>query len=172
MSGGPRVGGITIVAGAMGTGKTLAGLSFLLEGVRRGEKGLLAGFRETHQQLIDKASFFGLDLAGAIREGQIAVWSQLPVDLDLDQTSWELFQRIRALSARRVVVDSIGEMEDALPASRRDRGFMAALAGHLHEAEVTAWITREVSGGVAPTWTSRVPAWRYWRKTRIRRANG
>jgi circadian clock protein KaiC len=46
MEGGPTAGSCTVLAGAMGTGMTLACLSFLMEGVRRKEKGIWLGFRE------------------------------------------------------------------------------------------------------------------------------
>ncbi|HEX5414053.1 MAG TPA: ATPase domain-containing protein, partial [Chloroflexota bacterium] len=55
MHGGPHRGSITLLAGSLGTGKTLSCLEFLMDGANRGEKGLLLGFRETPRQLLDKA---------------------------------------------------------------------------------------------------------------------
>jgi circadian clock protein KaiC len=42
----------TLLMGTPGAGKTLLGLSYLLEGARRGERGLLAGFHETEAGLM------------------------------------------------------------------------------------------------------------------------
>ena len=150
MSGGPRRGSITVLAGALGTGKTLASLQFVMEGARLGEKGLLIGFRETRQQLIDKARLFNLDLAGAIRDGRVSVFHRAPVDLDLDQITWEIFREVERFAPRRLVIDSVTEIEDLVVAGRRARGYMAALAGQLRQVGVTSLICKEIPQVVGP----------------------
>ncbi|MFL7811882.1 MAG: RAD55 family ATPase, partial [Anaerolineae bacterium] len=52
----------TLVAGSAGTGKTLLGLHFLLEGIRREEPGLLITFQETPSMLRAFSRSFGWDL--------------------------------------------------------------------------------------------------------------
>ena len=54
----------TIVQGGTGTGKTLLGLQFLLEGARRGEAGIHFTLEETPDQLRGIAHGLGWDLAG------------------------------------------------------------------------------------------------------------
>ena len=144
MSGGPRAGSITLIAGAVGTGKTLASLQFLMAGASKGEKGLFIGFRETPHQLIDKARFFNLDLEGAVRDGRVAIIQRAPVDLDIDQVTWETLQTADRLAPRRLVIDSISAIQDAMPAERSLRGFMAALAAQLHSLQVTSLIVHEI----------------------------
>ena len=53
----------TVVQGGTGTGKTLLGLQFLLEGARHGEPGIHFTLEETANQLRRIAQGFGWDLA-------------------------------------------------------------------------------------------------------------
>jgi circadian clock protein KaiC len=144
MSGGPRAGSLTLIAGGLGTGKTLASLQFIMAGAARGERGLFIEFRETQQQLIDKARIFGYDLGAAISAGQIEIIRRLPVDLDVDKVTWNVFEAIDRFAPRRVVIDSITEVQDALPPDRYVRGFMSALAGQLHDRHITSFIVHEI----------------------------
>ncbi|HUX85602.1 MAG TPA: ATPase domain-containing protein, partial [Chloroflexota bacterium] len=144
MSGGPWRGSITVLAGALGTGKTLECLEFIMEGARLGEKGLFIGFRETREQLIDKARFFNIDLEGAIRDGRVDVFHRAPVDLDLDRITWEIFREVDMFAPRRLVIDSVIEIEDLVLEGRRARGYMAALAGQLRQVGVTSLISKEI----------------------------
>ena len=143
-SGGPRSGSITLVAGAVGTGKTLAGLQFIMAGASKGEKGLFVGFRETYRQLLDKARFFNLDLEGAVRAGRVEIIWHPPVDLDVDQVAWEVIQAVDRFAPRRLVIDSITEIQDVMPANRYVRGFMAALASQLRSQQTTTFIVHEI----------------------------
>ena len=55
----------TVVQGGTGTGKTMLGLQFLLEGARQGEPGIHFALEETANQLRRIAQGFGWDLAPA-----------------------------------------------------------------------------------------------------------
>ncbi|MBI3910557.1 MAG: AAA family ATPase [Armatimonadetes bacterium] len=149
MSGGPSVGSITLLAGALGTGKTLIGLHYLAEGVRRGEKSLMVGFRESPHLLIDKARPLGIDLEAAIKTGLVTILHRLPVDLVADEVTWEVWEQVQRLAPQRLMLDSVSEMEHAVSEERR-RGYMAALAEQLRNRGVSSLITRETSQVVGP----------------------
>ncbi|MGB9826273.1 MAG: ATPase domain-containing protein, partial [Desulfofundulus sp.] len=56
------------VYGSSGTGKTVLGLQFLVEGARKyGEKGLYLSLEETPAQLFATADSFGWDLHASMR---------------------------------------------------------------------------------------------------------
>jgi circadian clock protein KaiC len=74
----------TLVMGTPGAGKTLLGLSFLMEGAARGERGLLAGFHETEPDLIATAARIGLDLRGATEAGLVRILWNPPLELSAD----------------------------------------------------------------------------------------
>ena len=46
LRGGLRAGSITMLLGSSGSGKTLLGMQFLSEGLKRGERGVYFGFYE------------------------------------------------------------------------------------------------------------------------------
>ena len=150
MAGGPRRGSLTLLAGAMGTGKTLACLQYIAEGARRGEKGLLVSFRETQQQLVDKAAFFGLDLASMVADGRVTLFRRAPVDLDLDRVTWEVLREVERIAPQRLVIDSISEFEDAFMPGRSATGFFAALAGSLRTRMISSLIVKETAQIIGP----------------------
>jgi circadian clock protein KaiC len=150
ISGGLPVGSVTLLAGALGTGKTLACVHFVMEGARRGEKSLFVGFRETPRQLFDKARAFGLDLEGAVRSGQVEILHRSPVDLNVDEAIWELLGNVERVRPRRLALDGMAELEQGILEERRQRGIMASLAGLLRERGATSLLTKEIAQVVGP----------------------
>lgn len=63
--GGIRVGTATLLVGPTGIGKTSFGLHFIGESSEQ-EPGLIFGFYETEDDLIDKAQALGIDLAALV----------------------------------------------------------------------------------------------------------
>lgn len=149
MHGGPLAGSISVLAGALGTGKTLTCLQFILEGARRGEKGLIVGFRETPRQLADKARRFGLDLQAAVDAGMVTVLYRAPIDLAIDAMTWEIRRAIEREAPARLAVDGLIELESRL-GQHRQRSYMAALAALLRNRGVTALVSKEVAQVIGP----------------------
>ena len=150
LGGGLTVGTSTLTAGTPGMGKTLLGLHFLLEGARRGEPGLLAGFLETPVQLRHKARVFGMDLPAMEESGLIQLLVIPPHDLDADRAAWLIRERIEARGVQRVVIDSGTELQGGLAAPDRAAMFMAALAAFLRSRNVTTFLTVDVPTIVGP----------------------
>ncbi|HYH95188.1 RAD55 family ATPase [Hyalangium sp.] len=68
LRGGLLSGSTTMLMGAPGTGKTLLGLHFLLQGAREGQPGVYFGFYETPPRLMEKAAGVGMkDLTSRAR---------------------------------------------------------------------------------------------------------
>lgn len=150
MNGGPLKGSTTVLAGALGTGKTLTCLQWVAEGGRRGEKSLFVGFRESPAQLADKASVFGLDLRRLVNGGVAEVLHIPQVDLVPDEVTWQIVSRLDRMKPQRLAMDSITELEHAMVDERRRRGFMFALARIMRQRRVTALVTKEVAQVVGP----------------------
>jgi circadian clock protein KaiC len=144
LGGGLHAGTTTLVAGSPGVGKTLLGLHLLVEGARRDEPGLLAGFTESAAQLRQKAHTFGLALGAAEAAGQIELLTVPPHDLDADRVAWLLRERIEARGVRRLVIDSVAELERGIAPDERKAEFFAALTTYLRGQGVTACLTLDV----------------------------
>jgi circadian clock protein KaiC len=148
LSGGLPNGSVTALAGAVGTGKTLLSLQFLLEGAHRGEPGLLVSLRETRAELIAKARAFGMDLDTPIRSGGIRFVHRSPVDLAVDEAMHALVGKLGGV--QRFVLDSILELLEPISEEPRRRTLLHVLADQLRSHAITAMIPVSVSQAVGP----------------------
>ena len=145
----------TLVVGRVGTAKTLLALHFVLNGVRAGEPVLYVGFRENPQQLVQKADLFALgeELRAALAPGGgLTILRFPPVELDPDILADTILDTIERTGARRLIVDSIAEIERAAATSSdpgRLENYLAALVEALRAGGVTSFFTKELRQTVA-----------------------
>jgi len=135
----------TIVEGGTGTGKTLLGLSFLIEGARHGEPGLLLTLEETPAQLRWIAGRLGWDLADLEARGLLMIRHTSPVELMTDRFLDLARQEIASLGARRVVLDSLTALSLGVTSERRYRELVYALTRHVRALGVIMLMTVEVA---------------------------
>jgi len=110
-----------LVAGSTGTGKSLLGTRFIVEGIRQGEPGIVAMFEERPEEYADRAASFGLDLVTPQQAGKLKLLYIRPLDLSVDETVREIIDAVRELGAKRLVIDSLAGFEMALaPGFRTD----------------------------------------------------
>lgn len=146
---------ITLVAGSMGTGKTLLGLHFALAGVQAGEPVVFLGFRETAAQLAFKGTIIegGTVLRETLAPGGLLTLLHIPpVELHPDIIADHLLAALDQTRARRLVIDSLAELERAVSASgdaRRVDEYLAALVLALRTRGVTCLAIKEVRHAVA-----------------------
>ena len=150
IGGGLNVGTSTLAAGTPGLGKTLLGLHFLVEGARRGEPGLFAGFTESAAQIRAKAQHFGMNLEAAERDGTVELLMVPPHDLDSDLVAWLIRERVDARGVKRLVIDSATELQGGLTSPERASMFMASLGAYLRGQGVTTYMTVDVPTIVGP----------------------
>ena len=62
IGGGFPEGSVVLVAGTPGTGKTILGIQYLVEGVKKKEMGILISFEQEKSDIIRQAACFGWDL--------------------------------------------------------------------------------------------------------------
>lgn len=113
LSGGFLRGTSILIEGDSGTGKTVMGLQYLLEGIRRQERGLILSTEEDAVFLQHYASTFQCqELCEALDKGDIRV-----VDLRFTPTSVEevlsdLIDTVKRNSIKRLVIDSINSFSE------------------------------------------------------------
>lgn len=134
-----------MVEGGTGTGKTLVGLHFLLEGARRGEPGILFTLEETPAQIRAVAKNFGWNLAPLEAQGRLVISYTSPVELSTDRFLNEAQRQIGRVGARHAVLDSLTSMSLGVPSQRRFRELVYALTKHFRAAGVTPLMTMEVA---------------------------
>ncbi len=98
-----------LVRGAPGTGKTTLAFHYLIEGARRGEKGLLVSFEEFPKSLYRDAQSVGLDLPQYEEKGLLHIVFTSPEVLlrSLETPASPLMQTLLMNDIRCVAVDSI-----------------------------------------------------------------
>ncbi|MBM7113646.1 ATPase domain-containing protein [Archangium primigenium] len=147
LGGGLPSGSTTALLGAPGTGKTLLGLSFLVEGARRGEKGMYFGFYEPPPRLIEKAEAVGLPLGRYVREGGITLVWQPPLEHFMDALAEQLLEPLRlegSKGLRRLFVDGAEGFRAAAVYQERMPRFLSALTNQLRSLDVTTVMTDEL----------------------------
>ncbi len=132
----------TLIAGSSGTGKTVLSLHFLAAGAQHQEHGLMISFQENAEQLRLRAGHFGL--AEAMDSGYVHILPFSPVELNLDAAAAAIRDYVARLNIRRVVIDSVAELESASNYIERFDDFLASLIGFLRQHEVTTVMTREI----------------------------
>ncbi|EFH82090.1 ATPase domain-containing protein [Ktedonobacter racemifer] len=145
----------TLLAGSLGTGKTLLALQFALSAIPKGEKTLFLSFRETRDQLLLKAESFhlGEQLRTALAPGGGLILQRWePVEIDPDEVATTMLNTLNENGIRRVVIDSIAELERAVvESSGRDRvsNYLAALLAMLRSRDITLLALKEAPKAIS-----------------------
>jgi circadian clock protein KaiC len=133
-------GASTLCAGPSGCGKTLMGLHFVFNGIRQGEPGVLATFQEHPTQLERIVKGFGWSL----EEEGVELMYRSPVDLYIDEWVYDLLAAIERTSARRVLIDSLTDLQFAAPDEMRFREYMYSLVQRFSRQGVSLFMTSEL----------------------------
>ncbi|RRU75920.1 AAA family ATPase [Stutzerimonas xanthomarina] len=140
LGGGLPRGYSLLVAGPSGSGKSILAATFLAEGARNGETGVIAVFeqRPSYSQ--------NPKLANLIMSGQVGLVDSRAPDLSIDEVVQLLLSEISRLNATRVVIDSLSGFELALaPTFREDfRESLSRMVTALTGAGVSVLMTSEL----------------------------
>jgi circadian clock protein KaiC len=140
LGGGVPRGYSVLVAGPSGSGKSILAASFLAEGARCGETGVIAVFEQHPRRSHNPV------LAELIEGDRVGLVDSRAPDLSIDEIVLLLLSEIRRLGASRVVIDSLSGFELALaPTFREDfRESLSRLVTALAGAGVTVMMTSEL----------------------------
>ena len=104
LSGGLPQGHALLVVGPSGSGKTILATEFLAEGLRQGEKGVIASFEKGTSRLRNAP------LARMVRAGDVTLIANNTLDLSIEEILGDLIDVIGRTNAKRVVIDSLSEL--------------------------------------------------------------
>lgn len=106
--------------GSPGSGKTTIALQFLLEGVRRGERVLYVTLSETKAELelvakrhgwsLDGIDVFELVSPETSLDPELELTVLHPAEMELSETTQQVFDRVSETNPTRVIFDSLSEM--------------------------------------------------------------
>jgi circadian clock protein KaiC len=130
----------TLCAGPSGCGKTLMGLHFIFNGAHSGETGVIAALQENPTQLERIVAGFGWSL----EEPGIEHMYRSPVDVYIDEWVYDLLAVVGRTGARRVLIDSLTDLQFAAADPIRFREFMYSLVQRLAHDGVSLFMTSEL----------------------------
>ena len=148
--GGLPKGRITRVCGRAGYGKSLLAMEFLVHGaVEYGEPGVCMNFEETEEKLTANVASLGFDLRDltkrkkllmdyvSIERNQIAETGQY----NLDGLFIRLAHAVKAIKAKRVILDSVEALFSGIADSAILRSELSRLFRWLEDQKLTAIVT-------------------------------
>ena len=144
LEGGIPRGSATMVAGGAGTGKTLLGLHLITAGVAQEEPGVIVTFQENPRQLREIARSFGWDLAAMERQGLLVHLYSSPVEIQPDIHAAHVKEVVQRIGAKRVLLDSLKDIEIATPDKVRFKDYIYALVNMFKLQGVTTLLTNEI----------------------------
>lgn len=109
IEGGFKAGTSTLVAGMAGSGKTILGFHFLMEGVKKGENAMYLTFEEEKEKLYNDMLGFGWDLEKYEKEGKFVFLRYSPEQVKkvLSEGGGIIETIISKYKIKRLVIDSI-----------------------------------------------------------------
>ncbi|HSH95279.1 MAG TPA: circadian clock protein KaiC [Roseimicrobium sp.] len=149
----PR-GRTTLLVGGPGSGKTLFGLRFLVEGAREyGEPGIFVAFEETAKRVVANAEQFGWDLPKLQHRKTLFFLDAQPAaeliqlgEFDLSGMLAALGAQADEMGAKRIVFDAIDIVLALLPDAVARRRETYRLHEWLLAREMTGLITAKADG--------------------------
>ena len=146
MNGGLLEGDSLLVAGPSGTGKSALATHFVAEGLRRGEAAVMALFEERPQGYSERAASLGMHFKRPQAKGKLEILYLRPLDLSVDEITYEILAAIKRVGAKRLAIDSLVGFEMALaPGFREDfRESLYRMIVALTNAGVTILTTVEL----------------------------
>ncbi|HEY4143441.1 circadian clock protein KaiC [Pinirhizobacter sp.] len=154
--GGLPTGRPTLMCGSAGCGKTLFGMTFLVNGARRfGEPGVFMSFEERARDLSVNVASLGYDVDALVAAGKLVVDHvhieraeiEHSGEYDLEGLFVRLNHAIDSVGAKRVVLDTIEALFAGLEDTAILRAELRRLFAWLKDKGVTAIITGERGEG-------------------------
>ena len=154
--GGLPAGRPTLICGSAGCGKTLFGMTFLVNGVTKfGEAGVFMSFEERETDLAANFQSLGFDIDELVAKKKILIdyvrieraEIEESGEYDLEGLFVRLGHAIDTIGAKRVVLDTVEALFSGLADSTILRAELRRLFGWLKDKGVTAIITAERGEG-------------------------
>src|SRR3954468_14568632 len=160
LSGGFSRGHLFLVEGAPGTGKTTVALQFLLEGINSGEECLYITLSETARELREGAASHGWSLDAGIEVFELLPPESLldsdqqqsllySSDLELGETTKQIFEVVERSRPDRVVLDSLSEIRLLAQSSLRYRRQILAIKHYFAKFDTTVILLDDLTADVA-----------------------
>lgn len=139
-------GSTILISGTAGSGKTSLAAHFASAACKRGEKCLYFAFEESESQVIRNMRSIGIDLKPWIKSGLLHFEAVRPAQYGLEMHLAKMYQLIRELEPRVVVIDPITDLI-SLGSQLEVKAMLVRLIDFLKSRQVTALMSSLTMGG-------------------------
>jgi len=101
-------GGLILVSGKPGSGKTIMGMTFIYQGaLEAGEPGIYVSVYESRERFLQLAKRLGMDFEKLEEKGLFShVWIPVTMEAEAVTAINMVLERVESISAKRLVIDS------------------------------------------------------------------
>jgi len=144
MTGGGFIRGSSIlISGSSGTGKTILGTQFIMDGLLKNEPGIIVSFEEDMEQIRENSKMFNWNLQELENKNLLKIIS--PLEYDAYELALQIEEIIDKMKAKRLLLDGTGRLQRMLPQYAQLPEYMGSLNNILKNRNVTAIYTNETS---------------------------
>ncbi len=129
MGGGIPQGHMVLISGNTGTGKTLVGMHFIVQGIKDGKSAVFVALDEPVEQVKKTAREFGFDFEKYEKEGKMYFVCPSLIDISKDKLLYEIVNAVNKIGAKRVVIDSISSLLSSTMDEESVRQFLIQASG-------------------------------------------
>ena len=137
LGGGIPQGHSVLISGNTGTGKTILGMQFIVQGIKEGENAVFMAFEEPIDQVKKTALVHGWDFDQYEKQGKLAFVATSLIDISNDKLLYQMVNAVKRIGAKRVVIDSISTLMSATMNEEQTRQFLIQLNSCLKERGIT-----------------------------------
>lgn len=144
MTGGGIIRGSSIlISGSSGTGKTIIGTKFIMEGLLKEEPGIIISFEEDAEQIRVNSNMFNWNLQEFENKNLLRIIS--PLEYDAYELAIKIENTIDEIKAKRLLLDGTGRLHRMLPQYAQVSEYMGTVNNILKIKNVTVIYTNETS---------------------------
>lgn len=144
MTGGGYIQGSSIlISGSSGTGKTIIGTQFIMDGLLKNEPGIIVSFEEDVEQIRVNSAMFNWNLKEFENKNMLKIIS--PLEYDAYELALQIEETIDTMKAKRLLLDGTGRLERMLPKYAQLPEYMGTISNILKNRNITAVYTNETS---------------------------
>jgi circadian clock protein KaiC len=146
-------GSSVLVSGRAGTGKTSLAAHFAQATAERGERCLWFAFEESPGQIIRNMRSIGIDLAPAVKSGQLRLIAIASTSFGLEMHLVAMHKAVNEFDPQSVVLDPVSNFS-AVGSDLEIKTMLMRLVGFLKSRQITSLFTHLVMGGTSEEATS------------------
>ncbi len=146
MEGGFKFGSVNMIGGGAGSGKSIFGMQFLVDGIDSyNENGIYISFEESEEKILEDFKRFGWNLEEKIRNKRLIIMHYTPEQVEkvIEAGGGIVRDAIESINAKRLVIDSLTAFTLLHENELEKRKAVLSLFDAIHKWNVTALLTSE-----------------------------